>query len=196
MELRLQIGGAEVIFSFWFFAVIAVFLLLDRNVLLWYLVLPVLIHELGHFLAMALCGVRIRAIAFTPVSVNIRRRSNISVRREVAVTLGGVAANLLASALLYLFCFQSMRVMLLLAANVAVALFNLLPVGNLDGGQLCSLLCMHFFTPRLALVISRAVSFLALTPLCAAAVLLLLRGGNFTLLLMCAYLGVTIVLRD
>jgi len=198
MELRFRLGETEVSFNFWFFAIVALVLFLNQGALTLYLALPVIVHESGHLLAMACCGLRPGAVRFTAISVNIRRRDSrvYSYSQEVAVILGGVAANLLFALGLYLFFFQSLRAMFLIAANLAVAAFNILPIGNLDGGTLCRLLCDRFFSPRLALNISRGVSFFVLTPLFALSILLMLRGGgNFTLLLTCIYLTATVIFR-
>jgi stage IV sporulation protein FB len=89
-----------------------------------------------------------------------------------------------------------MRAMTLVAANIAVAAFNLLPIGSLDGGEAARLLCGWFFKPKLAYALSRAFSFLALVPLFAAAVFLLLRPErNFTLVVLCTYLLIDIILK-
>jgi stage IV sporulation protein FB len=86
--------------------------------------------------------------------------------------------------------------MTLVATNIAVAAFNLLPIGSLDGGEAARLVCGYFFKPGLARAFSRAFSFLALVPLFAAAVFLLLRPErNFTLILLCTYLLIDIILK-
>ena len=196
--MRFHLFDIQIRFSLWFFAVAACAALLQKGPLLYYFVLPIATHELGHLLVMAVLGVQIEEIAFTPVSLAIRRKQGrmLSYGGEVAVSLGGVAANLLMAFFLYRFAFQSMRTTLLLACNVAVAVFNLLPVGSLDGGQVLRHVSSRFFSLRVADILSRVISFVVLTPMTAVAVLVLLRQkGNFTLLLVCVYLTVTLVLR-
>lgn len=198
MDLRFRLGEINFTINFWFFTMVALVLFLNKGILTLYLALPVIIHESGHLLAMACCGIKLDAVRFTAISVNIRRRDSRvqSYPKEVAVLLGGVAANLLFALGVYLFSFQSLRAMFLIAVNLAVAIFNILPIGDLDGGMLCRLLCDHFFSPRLALHISRGVSFFVLTPLFALSILLMIRGGgNFTLLLTCIYLAATVIFR-
>jgi len=198
MPLKLCVFGTEVSFSFWFFAVVALFVLLGKETLVLYLILPVIIHECGHLLAMLFCRAKIHSIRLTPISVDIRRvdRDVRSHLNELVITLAGIATNMLAALVLRLFFFQSIRVMFLGAANIAVALFNLLPIGNLDGGELCRLICERLFTPRAAWYISHIMSFLVLTPLVALSVLFILRGYNFTLLLTCIYLALTVIFRE
>ena len=197
--MGLRLFGVEISFSFWFFATLAVFALLDREVLALYFLLPVAVHELGHLLVMAVCGVKIKAVRFTPCSLSIQRKGGrlFSLGRELCVQLAGIAANLILALGLYLFAFQSMRVMFLISSNLAVAAFNLLPIGNLDGGAVVKGVSAHFFLPDFARRVSRAVSFVVLIPLFAAAIfLLLIKTTNFTLLAMCLYLVAVVIWRD
>jgi len=190
VTLTIPILNIRLRLSFWFFALIALFLLLDRRIILLYIALPVIVHELGHIIVMAFCKVKITEISLTPVSVRIIAGSPVlSYRKELAIAAGGIAANLIIALLWRLFAFQSMRVMLIVASNLAVAAFNLLPVGNLDGGRIVRILCARCLSPGLASAISKLISFAVLVPLSAIAAFLLLRGnGNFTLALVCAYL--------
>lgn len=198
MRLELRLLGIKITFSFWFFGVVALFALSGREQMVLYIALPVAIHELGHLLMMTLCRVRLREIAFTPVSIRIQTAgASLSRYRELLVALGGIVANLLAAFCLKRFTFQSMRAMLMVASHLAVALFNLLPIGNLDGGQVMQILCSGILEPSSVQRISTLVSVAALIPLSALAGYLLLRGeGNFTLALTCLYLIATVILRD
>ena len=194
MLFAIPIFGVQIRVSFWFFAVIALAVLLDRHLLLWYAALSVVTHELGHLLVMAACRIKVTQIHFTPVSIRIVAGSHAaSYRAELAVAVGGVAANLIAAALWRGLAFQSMRAMLMVASNLAVAAFNLLPVGNLDGGRVAGILCARYLRPDTARTISMLVSFAVLVPLTAAAGFLLLSGsGNFTLVLICGYLALIV----
>jgi Peptidase family M50. len=109
------------------------------------------------------------------------------------VAAAGAAANLLAAAVLYRFAFQSMRTMFLIAANMAVAAFNLLPIGNLDGGEMLRLMTERAGGVAFSWKIARAASFFALVPLFAAALFVLGQGGNLTLLVTCVYLAAAVI---
>lgn len=199
MNLTLRLGRLRLVFDFWFFALVACFTLLNHQALLFYLAFPVVIHEGGHLLVLALLHIPVSEIRFAPAGIAIYTRSPspLSFQRELAVAFAGIAANLLAAFLLWRLAFQSMRTILMIASNLAVALFNLLPAGHLDGGQILHCLCDILFPPQIAQNISRIVSFVILTPLIVLSVLLLLRGiVNFTLLICCIYLMVTVILRD
>lgn len=195
--MRLRIGTTEIFLSFWFFAVIALFAAANAAAFSLYIALPTLAHELGHFLAMAVCRAQISAVRFSAFGVEIEKSKSehIPLVKEIIISSAGIAANLIFAAGLYFFAFHSMRVMLLIVSNLVVAVFNMLPVGNLDGGEISRMLCEHYFRPRLAYTLSRLFSFIALTPLFAASVFLLMRPErNFTLLLACVCLLLDIII--
>ena len=193
MSLTVPLTGVRLRISFWFFAAIALFLMLERQIFLWYIALPVLIHELGHLAAIILCRAKVAEIHLTLASARIVTRSvTLPYHSELAIAMGGIAANLLLALYLRFFEFQSLRTMLMIASNLAVAAFNMLPIGNLDGGRIVYLLCARYLHPRTAHTISTLVSAIVLVPLTALAALLLLRGGNFTLVLLCAYLVIIV----
>jgi stage IV sporulation protein FB len=189
--------GVRVALSFWFFAVAALFAAFCPPALMAYALLPVAAHELGHLAALFVFGVKVREARLTAFGISLQKaEGGRALPAELGISLAGAAANLLFAAGLYLFAFQSMRAMTLVAANIAVAAFNLLPIGSLDGGEAARLLCGWFFKPKLAYTLSRAFSFLALVPLFAAAVFLLLRPErNFTLVVLCTYLLIDIILK-
>lgn len=194
--IRFRIGSMAVSASFWFFAVAALFAAANMSALAFYFVLPSFIHELGHVIALIMCGAGIKAVKFTAFGVELEKRVAFApgIARETVVSLAGITANLLMALGLHLFAFRSMRMMFFISANLAVALFNLLPIGSLDGGEAARKLSEYFFMPRLAYILSRVFSFAALVPLFAAAFfLLLLPQRNFTLLLVCAYLLADII---
>jgi stage IV sporulation protein FB len=194
--MMFQIKGVRVSLSFWFFALLACILLLDRERLLVYFIAPILVHECGHIAVILLGRVPVREIRLSPLGIAIRREPSVILSNpvEIFLSLGGILANLLAAAILYLFCFQSMRVMLLGASNIAVALYNALPIGDMDGGQVLRLLAARFFSPDTARTISLVCSLLILAPLFAFAVSLLISGhSNFTPLLLCGALIYNII---
>lgn len=192
-----RIGNTRITISFWFFAVISIFTATNANVLAFYFALPVIIHELGHVLALILCKAKIKSIKLSAFGMKIiKSDASLKLFQEITISLAGVLANLLVAGVLYLHTFQSMRVMLLISANLAVALFNLLPVGDLDGGELARILSEYYLKPGLAYTLSLVFSFLALVPLFAASIYLIIAPDrNFTLMLVCCYLLAGIMIK-
>lgn len=107
------------------------FLLLDRTGLGGQMVLAALVHELGHLIAMAALGEQPQSISFGGFGVRMERRpgTRIPYQKEIWIYGAGPAVNLLA-ALLFFFDPKICRVHLILG------IFNLLPMGVLDGGQI------------------------------------------------------------
>ena len=132
----------------------------------------VLLHELGHVLALRLCGARIRALRLAVSGLELDYSGALTNRETLLCALSGPAAGLLyalsACALGGVFLRRSGALSLCLTA------FNLLPVLPLDGGRALASLA----GPRAASVVGAAVSML----LCAAGVSALLAGGGPALL--------------
>lgn len=192
--LHFQVFGVSIEVSFWFFALLAG-AALTGHALLWHLLLPVCIHELGHLLVLAACRVRVQAIYITVHGIDIRRAGpSPGYGREILISLGGVAANLITALVLHIVCFHSMRMLFFIAANLAVALLSLAPIGNLDGGQVLALLTARFFSPDTAARVGRIASVVVLALLLGFSVFLLSIGiVNPSLLLFCAYFAVQVL---
>lgn len=186
--MEFECGGTRYSFTFGFFAVLALWLLCDRTGIGLPVLGGVVVHEGGHILVMRLTGARILAMRFCAVGVQLEKRGLLPYGREAAVYLGGVAANLLAAAVSILCCGWNCFA----AVNLALCCFNLLPVGRLDGGVLLGLALCRAGRPDRAVFWQKLAGFTVLTPLFAAALLLLPRG-NYTMLLTALYLAVTLL---
>ncbi len=185
--MAFKLGNLQVYLSFGFFAVLAGYLLLDRTGTGSAVLGAVAIHEAGHLAAMKLWGGRVVYLGFYPFGVLLEKRGFLPLWRECAVYGGGIAANLLAGTLCgALGCRGTF-----LYANLALALFNLLPVGRLDGGVLLRLALDSRF-PRQARCLELGIGFFILTPLFAGGLLLLPRG-NVSLLATACYLAVALL---
>lgn len=181
--------------SLWFFLTAGVALQLGEPRLLWYMLAPIIIHETGHIIAILGCKARLVEIYITPIGIKLITRGDIlPLGKDIIVALGGIAANLLVAGYLRFFEFQSMRVMMMVSTNLLVAAFNALPVGNLDGGRVVSLICSRYLEPSSSRVVGNVISFVLLAPLSAFAGLLVLGSGNFSLAIICVYLAVVVVL--
>jgi stage IV sporulation protein FB len=150
-------------------------------------------------MAALLLGTGVREIYFTPVSIRIAtaQRKTLSYGGELFVAAGGILANLAAALFLRLFLFASMRNMLMTASHLAVAIFNFLPAGSLDGGQIVRIICLRAAGCEAAEKISRAAGLAVLLPLTAAAIYLAARGTvNFTAPVIFGYLALVMIIRE
>lgn len=186
--MEIKLGGKRYIFTFGFFAVISVYMLLDRDGAGLLALAAVALHELGHVAVMRVAGAKIEAVRFCPFGVRLEKRGMLSYSAEAAVYLGGVAANLAALAVTLPLCGWNAFAYI----NAALAAFNLLPIGRLDGGVLLSLLLRRGCSLDTAEKVRMLIGFFVLAPIFAAGFWLLLRG-NYTLIITAAYLAVTMV---
>lgn len=187
--ISFTIHNCRISVGFLFLAVFTAFLLCDTSntAVLW--ILAAAIHEAGHILVMHAFGAAPVQMKFTPFGIDIVKPPQLSrgYGRDTLISLAGPGANLACAGVLYAFNAKSHSAFLL--ANLVLALFNLLPVEPLDGGQaLYSLLCAKYRSDQ-ALKIVSVTSFIVVTPLAIVSFLVLFRScGNYSLLAVCFYL--------
>ena len=105
-----------------------------QGLVLWSL-FACIIHEMGHWITIWLLGGKVRALRLTMIGAEMEldTRCQLSYGREVAASLAGPAANLLAAWLSvigeqYLFA----------GLNLCFGIMNLIPIFPLDGGRALS----------------------------------------------------------
>ena len=104
---------------------------LDRDLLLPMALASCGAHELGHVAAVRLLGGNVKQLRLTAVGAELVLDRAQGYWQEGVSVLAGPGANLL----LALACCGSGRWMAFAGLNLALALFNLLPAGTLDGGR-------------------------------------------------------------
>ncbi len=136
----------------------------------------VLLHELGHALAARRFGIRTRDIILLPIG-GIARLERMPEKpvQELVVAIAGPAVNVAIAALLLALIsfiglpmatidFRGGLVVSLLAVNIAMVAFNLLPAFPMDGGRvLRALLAMRLpfaRATRVASIVGQAVALL------------------------------------
>ncbi|MDD6278222.1 MAG: hypothetical protein PUA81_00320 [Oscillospiraceae bacterium] len=96
------------------------------------------VHELGHAMALYICGGRMRSITFFAAGIKMEPQSSklLSLGEEALILLSGPMSNLFLSAVLGAYgCFGEVFML-----SIGAAAFNLLPYSSLDGGSLIILL--------------------------------------------------------
>lgn len=193
MEKR-KIRRCRVRISVYFAVLVACMLVLDSTGLAALALLCALLHEVGHLCVLFALNIPVEEISLRIFGTEIVVRENYRVGygREILVSLAGPAANCLVALLGWAAAcagFYPRQMQLLAVFNLAVALFNLLPIGSLDGGRaLECLLCMRLSCAA-AQRVCDIVSAVALFPLAGAGVLALSATGyNVTLIVAAVYL--------
>ncbi len=194
--IEFSVKGVKVRFTFWFFAVITVMLLIDRTGLSLMGLVACMLHELGHLLMFFLVGHTPREISFEASGIRLCKTSPlICYPKELLVLLSGSAVNLLLCLVFYLFL-PTPGGLLFAAVHLVLGLFNLLPVGTLDGGRIVRLLLLLKLTPDRADRICVILSCLILFPMALISLWLFLSSRNITLMITCAYLGALLLFQS
>lgn len=151
--------------------------------------LAALLHELGHIAAIYLSGGRVVHIGIYPFGAQIvTGGSLLSYGQSLFVALSGAGVNLLC-ALPLLFRGAPPLLQIFSVCSLGLALFNLLPLKRLDGGEALYNLCALTSDPDKAGRICKVFSLLG-----SAGLLLIALAGvslakfNPTLLLLALYL--------
>ncbi|MDR2655757.1 MAG: site-2 protease family protein [Oscillospiraceae bacterium] len=143
-----------------------------------------LLHELGHLAAMRALGDVPESVVFVACGIRIDKRENPIILREIIILLAGPLVNLTVFCILYpVFGGGAGKLSLIAVYNLALGVFNLLPVSGLDGGRLFELLVSQIAGEKTAGIICAAVSVIFLLPLAAGAFFVFFKNpGNTTLL--------------
>lgn len=125
-----------------FCLLIAWFTLVNGGRALFVILLSASFHELGHWVALRLCGGRVLGVQIGILGAVMQTScSNLSYGQELFVVLAGPLSNFLCSAVL------AGAAPDILGANLILGAFNLLPLRPLDGGRALELLVSWIADP-------------------------------------------------
>ena len=170
----MRLGRIEVTGGF--FLLLAWLNYLDRSFLVPMALAACTAHELGHIAAIRLLGGSVKEVRLTAIGAELVLERPLAYWQEGLSALAGPGVNLLLA-------LAGCRFSLTFAGlNLALALFNLLPVGRLDGGRALYCTLALLAGPGLADLVGRWLDCLCTASVTAAGLFLALWGGNITLL--------------
>lgn len=195
--MKFKLLGVQITVSFYFVALLLVMMALDSSGLILGALIAAVLHEAGHFAVMLCCKQPPQSLTLYPFGMKIVKpnSSALSYQREILMYLGGPFANL---ACFFLLSFiPGGAASPAAAAHLALCLFNLLPIGALDGGMVVDLFLHRFLPEKAANVGSMVLSALCIVPVGLLAVWMVFQEhGNFSLLLTVLYLAVLLVCKQ
>lgn len=186
IEFRLRKTLLRLDFSF--FAVVALYLILDVSGLGLSALAACGLHELSHLAVMTAFNVPTDEITFYGAGIRITspktdERGGVA---RVLILLAGCAANFFAALL-----FWKLGNSAASAINLCTGIFNLLPLGELDGAALLKTLFIRKCSPENVDKYMKAAALLS--GIAVAAAVFLLGGGNFSFTLATTLLYIIIV---
>ncbi len=196
--MTFKAGGSRINVSFFFFVTICIALVLDTTNTAVLALCAAAVHEGGHLVCMLAFGERPSRIFVAPFGFSITRFSNSGYRREMLIALAGPFANIfVAFAMMLVMLFGHVHGLLKpIAVNIALAVFNLLPIEPLDCGRAvrCFLMCKMNSARAEKTVFGIGIVFLI--PLSALGFYVLIKSKyNITLLLASIYLSFMLLKR-
>lgn len=143
IELKLKKTRLKIDFSF--FAVVALFLFLDSSGFGMSALLACGLHELSHLAVMTVFGISPEVVFFYGAGIRITssRTEYAKTPARVLILSAGCAANFAAAAM-----FRISGNYPAAAINLFTGIFNLLPIGELDGAALLKTLFIKICRPE------------------------------------------------
>jgi stage IV sporulation protein FB len=192
----------HVTISLYFAVLIACILILDRTGLAAFALLCALIHECGHLLALHVMKLPVEKVSLKIFGINItlRNGSTMSYKQETILAVSGSAANFLTclpAYVLYLFKIFPQQSGAVFAFSLVLGVFNMLPIGALDGGRALQALLCNKIGFGAAEKIVNVFSVIFIIPITIAGVYVMRKTGyNISLVIAAIYLAASFMLKD
>lgn len=148
----------------------------DTQKLLYAALCAAVAHELGHLAAIYALGGRVCRLRLTAAGAELRLEGTMSYGRELLCALAGPLVNLLLA-----YAAAQAGWLVFAGLNLALALFNLLPLSVLDGGRALSCAVAVLCGPEAAQCLLRWTDGMLAVVLLLCGGGVLLAGGNVTL---------------
>lgn len=154
------------------------------------LLIPILVHELGHIAALLMLGFSLRSFKAELKGLCITYSGSCgAVGHAMAAAAGPMAGLIYAAAASWAGDrLQSDWLCLSAGLSLILSVFNLLPALPLDGGRIFTLLANAFLGERRGTAVSDALGFVCAATLLAAGIWLMLRGRGVALVLAATWL--------
>lgn len=167
--------------SYSFIALLCFLYFIDSSGVFIYFLIASFIHEIGHILAIYICGGKIHSLKLSVLGANMDYSfSNItSYKTEIFINSAGILINIVTAIL-----FSYLGINTLAGASIILAIFNSLPIMPLDGGKILTNIFSYFYDPYISEIILYIVSIiLAFILLILGVYILIISKYNISILL-------------
>ncbi len=160
--MKIKIFKTEIFITFSFSAFLALLLIIDRTGYLLPIFFAIIIHEIGHLIAMCLLFCAPKNIILKAFHIDISGFVPKSNKDRGIIAASGIITNAFFFFVFYLIYKVTLNKVLLVysAANFAVMVINSLPTVGLDGGELLFLTLNIFFNKDKSMFILKIISFI------------------------------------
>ncbi len=202
LTMRFKLFGVRIYISFWTVAILTLTVIstVDGQITILLCLLSAFIHELGHLLFICKIKGTPRQINVLPSEIQIISNSvDISFIDDICITVAGVLANFIFALCSYLvFVVFNAKVFLSFAiSNIIIFIFNILPVENLDGGQLLRLfLSTKLSFDRVDNILKISSVIFMIPILFIGIIILFISKHNYSLLFLIIYFLVNIINKE
>ena len=198
--IKLQIKGCTIQLSFPLVCALSIVFLLDTTSTASLSIISAICHEMGHIIAMRILHTKTDNIKMTLFDINIvdKDKNNRKLSSELFVIMAGIFVNLLLCLISYVvYKHTGIKELLIFStANAVLAIFNMLPIDSLDGGNAIFVILIRFINNITAQKVLEIISFVILLPMAVVGFDILLKSKfNFTLLFTSCYLISIILLK-
>lgn len=173
-------------------------IVMDTSGMIVFGIISAFMHEFGHIAATYFCGERINKINFGFANVDIMT-TNQNPKNNFTVLISGSTVNfVIALIFIIIYSYSCNRVLSVIAyQNLCIGIFNLLPIGTLDGGQILLFILNKKFDVFTSEKISNIISVIFMIPVCTLGFMILFNSKyNFSLLILSCYLISYIFFKD
>lgn len=187
--IEFSFKGVAIRVKFMFLSIITLFLIMDKTGIATFTLLASLIHELGHVIVLILIDHKPKELIFEIVGIKlVQPNKTISYIKEILVLLAGPMANIIMFLLLNYIFSDIYFLNVFSFTHLFIGLFNLLPIGGLDGGKILNLLFKLKFNDIFANIVAKTISIMIIIPVIFISLYLFIFKHNFSLMTTSIYL--------
>ena len=152
--MQFYIGTCKISVSFPLISVMVLLIYFDNTYTFLIGISAALLHELGHIITMNLCGVPPKEIKLRLLDIAIvESNKHRTYFQDISINISGIAVNLFIfgiSYIIYYNFYKNNNIQIFGLVNLLLAIFNMLPSEDLDGGRTLNIIICHIFNEHIA----------------------------------------------